>query len=114
MFLVDISGSMQGSAIENVKTAILAALPKLNPVDTFNVIAFNGSSLLFSPSLVPASKEMIGKASEWIGVNFIAEGGTNISAPLNQVFGLCTSQMMDYDLSSQLIKATEISMIFLC
>lgn len=77
---------MQGSPLENVKTALLAALLKLNPVDTFNVIAFNESPLLFSSSLVPATKEMIEKVSEWIGMNFIAEGGTNISAPLNQVF----------------------------
>ncbi|KAI3455638.1 hypothetical protein Pfo_012301 [Paulownia fortunei] len=84
VFLVDISASMQGSPLENVKSALLAALLKLNPVDNFNIIAFNGSSLLFSSSLVQATKEVIEKVSEWIGMNFIAEGGTNISAPLNQ------------------------------
>ncbi|KAG6383212.1 hypothetical protein SASPL_157049 [Salvia splendens] len=31
-----------------------------------------------------STKEMIGKASEWIEMKFIAEGGTNIAAPLNQ------------------------------
>ncbi|KAL0319455.1 UNVERIFIED_CONTAM: putative nucleoside diphosphate kinase [Sesamum angustifolium] len=86
VFLVDISASTQGSPLENVKTALVAALLKLNPVDTFNIIAFNGSSLLFSPSLVPATKEGIGKVSEWIQTNFIAEGGTNISAPLDQIY----------------------------
>ncbi|KAK6148761.1 hypothetical protein DH2020_016286 [Rehmannia glutinosa] len=88
VFLVDISASMQGSPLENVKSALLASLLKLNPADTFNVIAFNGSSLLFSPSLVPATKEMVEKASEWIGMNFIAEGGTNISTPLNQAINM--------------------------
>ncbi|KAL0441339.1 UNVERIFIED_CONTAM: Inter-alpha-trypsin inhibitor heavy chain H5 [Sesamum radiatum] len=88
VFLVDISASMQGSPLENVKTALVAALLKLNPVDTFNIIAFNGSSLLFSPSLVPATKEGIGKVSEWIQTNFIAEGGTNISAPLDQAINM--------------------------
>lgn len=86
MFLVDISASMQGTPLENVKTALLAALLKLNPIDTFNVVAFSGSSLPFSSSLEPATKEMIEKASEWIEMNFVAEGGTNISDPLNQVF----------------------------
>ncbi|KAK4395052.1 putative nucleoside diphosphate kinase [Sesamum angolense] len=88
VFLVDISASMQGSPLENVKTALVAALLKLNPVDTFNIIAFNGSSLLFSPSLVPATKEGIGKVSEWIQTKFIAEGGTNISAPLDQAINM--------------------------
>ncbi|KAL0415028.1 UNVERIFIED_CONTAM: putative nucleoside diphosphate kinase, partial [Sesamum latifolium] len=88
VFLVDISASMQGSPLENVKTAVVAALLKLNPVDAFNVIAFNGSSLLFSPSLVPATKEGIGKVSEWIQTKFIAEGGTNISAPLGQAINM--------------------------
>lgn len=84
VFLVDISASMQGNPLDYVKTALLSALSKLNPIDTFNIIAFNESSSLLSSSLVQASKEMIEKASEWIGTNLIADGGTNISAPLNQ------------------------------
>lgn len=78
---------MQGTPLDCVKTALLTALYNLNPVDTFNIIVFNESSLLFSSSMVQATKEMIGKASEWIEMKFIAEGGTNIAAPLNQVFG---------------------------
>ncbi|KAL8458724.1 hypothetical protein ACS0TY_036292 [Phlomoides rotata] len=88
VFLVDISGSMQGTTLENVKTALLAALLKLNTADTFNVVAFNGSSLPFSLSLEPATKETIEKASEWIEMNFVAEGGTNISDPLNQAIDM--------------------------
>ncbi|KAL3633791.1 hypothetical protein CASFOL_022553 [Castilleja foliolosa] len=88
VFLVDISGSMQGSPLENVKSALLSALFKLNPADNFKIIAFNGNSLLFSPSLVPATKKMIENAFEWIRLNFIAEGGTHISAPLNQAINM--------------------------
>ncbi|PIN22292.1 hypothetical protein CDL12_05013 [Handroanthus impetiginosus] len=96
VFLVDISASMQGSPLENVKTALLAALLKLNPLDAFNIIAFNGSSVSFSSSLVPAissslvpaTKEMIDKVTEWIETKLIAEGGTNISAPLNQAINM--------------------------
>ncbi|CAA0829462.1 inter-alpha-trypsin inhibitor heavy chain-related [Striga hermonthica] len=88
VFLVDISASMQGSPIEHVKSALLAALSTLDPADTFNIIAFNGNSLLFSPSLVRATTEMIEKASEWTKMSFVAEGGTNISTPLNQAFNM--------------------------
>lgn len=88
VFLVDISASMQGTPLYCVKTALLASLSKLNPVDTFTIIAFNERSSLFSSSLVQATKEMTGKASEWMGTNFIGDGGTNISAPLNQAINL--------------------------
>ncbi|GER53596.1 inter-alpha-trypsin inhibitor heavy chain, partial [Striga asiatica] len=88
VFLVDISASMQGSPIEHVKSALLAALSKLDPADTFNIIAFNGNSLLFSPSLVQATTKMIEKASEWTKMSFVAEGGTNISTPLNQAINM--------------------------
>lgn len=84
VYVVDISASMQGRPLENVKAALLAALSKLSPADTFNVIAFNGKSLLFSASMVPAGKESIGKAIQWIDQNFVAEGSTDISLPLNQ------------------------------
>ncbi|XP_022857885.1 uncharacterized protein LOC111378842 isoform X3 [Olea europaea var. sylvestris] len=84
VFLVDISASMQGSPIENAKTALLAAISKLSPLDTFNIIAFNGSSSLFSSSMELATKEAIENASEWININLVAEGGTNISTPLDQ------------------------------
>ncbi|PHT47276.1 hypothetical protein CQW23_11484 [Capsicum baccatum] len=84
VYVVDISASMQGRPLENVKVALQAALSKLSPADSFNVIAFNGKSLLFSSSMVPVGKESIGKAAQWIDQNFVAEGSTNISLPLNQ------------------------------
>ncbi|XP_059303020.1 uncharacterized protein LOC132055300 [Lycium ferocissimum] len=84
VYVVDISASMQGRPLENVKAALLAALSKLSPADAFNIIAFNGKSLLFSTSLVPSGKESIGKAIQWIDQNFVAEGSIDISLPLNQ------------------------------
>lgn len=101
MFLVDISGSMQGTPLDSVKTALLAALFKLDSLDTFNLVAFNESAVTFSPCLVQATKEMIEKASEWIETKFIADGGTNISAPLNQVFRKNTYEILvDFNIGS--------------
>lgn len=76
---------MKGCPLENVKTAVVAALSKLNPVDTFNIIAFNGNSSLFSSSMEQANKETIQNAIQWINRNFIADGGTNILLPISQV-----------------------------
>ncbi|CAK9179859.1 unnamed protein product [Ilex paraguariensis] len=82
VFVVDISGSMRDGPLENTKDAVLAAIYNLNPEDSFNIIAFNGTTSLFSPSMHLATKEAIENAAQWISVNFIAEGSTNILLPL--------------------------------
>ncbi|XP_027124870.1 uncharacterized protein [Coffea arabica] len=84
IFVVDISASMRGDPLDKVKAAVLTALSKLNPADSFNIIAFNGLSLLFSSSMELATKEVIENASQWIANNVVADGSTNISLPLSQ------------------------------
>ena len=83
--VVDISGSMEGKPVEDVKRALYAALSELNPEDSFNIIAFNGQTFLFSSSLRLATQEVIEDAIQWIGINFVAGEGTNISLALHQV-----------------------------
>lgn len=85
IFIVDISGSMQGKPIEDTKNALASALSKLDARDSFNIIAFNGETYLFSSSMEMATKEAVERANEWIGINFIAGGSTNICVPLNKV-----------------------------
>lgn len=79
---------MQGKLIEDTKSALLTALSKLNSPDSFNIIAFNGETYLFSKSMELASEDAVERATEWINVNFVAGGGTNISRPLNTVLML--------------------------
>lgn len=86
VFVVDISGSMRGKPIEDTKNLLSAALSKLGAEDKFNIIAFNGETFLFSSTMEIATSEAIEKAMEWIGINFIAGGSTNILNPLNKVF----------------------------
>jgi len=85
IFIIDISGSMLGKLIEDTKNALFAALSKLNRDDSFNIIAFNGETYLFSKSMELASEDAVERATEWINVNFVAGGGTNISRPLSTV-----------------------------
>lgn len=85
VFVVDISGSMQGKLMDDIKAALSAALSKLDPDDSFSIIAFNGESYLFSTSMQLASKDTVERAIEWIKVNFVAEGATNILPPLKKV-----------------------------
>nr|GMD35372.1 von Willebrand factor A domain-containing protein DDB_G0286969-like [Ipomoea batatas] len=84
VFVVDISGSMRGKPLEDTKAALFSVLLKLDPQDSFNIIAFSGETIRFSSSLVLATKESIQNAMEWISTNFIAGGDTNILNPLNQ------------------------------
>ena len=49
--MIDISASMKGSPLENVKNALLASLSQLNAQDTFNIIAFNEDFYLLFTSL---------------------------------------------------------------
>ena len=89
MFIVDISGSMKGSPLENIKNALLASLSQLNAQDTFNILAFNGEVYLLSPLMETATQDAILKASKWVESTFIANGGTNIMLPLTQVILSC-------------------------
>lgn len=85
LFVVDISGSMKGRTIESTKNAVVAALSKLDQGDSFSIMAFNDQTYLYSSTLELATKEALEKASDWIGMNFIAGGGTNMSIALDQV-----------------------------
>ncbi|KAG0499484.1 hypothetical protein HPP92_004175 [Vanilla planifolia] len=84
VFLVDISGSMQGKPLESVKSALYTALSELSPADRFNIIAFNEEMLSFSSSIKPANEDMLENARQWISRNFVAYGGTSIIKPLNE------------------------------
>lgn len=76
---------MRGEPLENTKNALVASLSKLNPQDTFNIIAFNGEIHLFSSTMKLATVEAVSNAREWVDINLVANGGTNILLPLNQV-----------------------------
>ncbi|EOY30229.1 Inter-alpha-trypsin inhibitor heavy chain-related isoform 1 [Theobroma cacao] len=84
IFVVDISDSMEGRPLESTKNAISAALSKLNPEDSFNIIAFSSETFLFSTSMELASEEAIERASEWISTKHSEGGGTNIFIPLEK------------------------------
>ncbi|GLT62863.1 hypothetical protein SLA2020_354660 [Shorea laevis] len=84
IFIVDISESMLGKPLEDTKNALSGALSKLNPKDSFNIIAFSEKTLMFSTSMELATNEAVERAVEWIGTNFIAGGGTNIFTPMDK------------------------------
>ncbi|GLU22484.1 hypothetical protein SLE2022_385550 [Rubroshorea leprosula] len=87
VFVIDNSGSMQGTPLESVKTAVLASLSKLDPEDSFNIIAFNSETCLFPSTMERATHASISKATQWLN-NLTADGDTNILIPIQQAIKL--------------------------
>ena len=73
VFVIDISESMRGKPLDDTRNVLSAALAKLDPEDSFNIIAFNGETYLFSPSVELATKEAVERATEWMRANFICD-----------------------------------------
>lgn len=65
VFVLDLSKSMRGKKIQQVKNAIKYAIRKLNRGDRFNIVAFNNSVKVFKYELVPA------KIYEKEAINFV-------------------------------------------
>ncbi|MEE8295729.1 MAG: marine proteobacterial sortase target protein, partial [Sphingomonadales bacterium] len=82
IFIIDVSGSMQGEAIRQAKAALLLALEGLKPQDSFNIIAFNNLPYDFYKRAIPATSENIFLAKELVS-RLVADGGTEMSGALN-------------------------------
>jgi Ca-activated chloride channel family protein len=77
LFIIDVSGSMDGPSIRQARMALLAALDRLRPDDRFNILRFNNETMLFSHEFQQAVPEILGKARVWVS-RLEAEGGTMI------------------------------------
>ncbi|KAH9621873.1 hypothetical protein KSS87_008177 [Heliosperma pusillum] len=92
VFLVDISGSMAGAPLENVKQAVLGTLSKFSQNDYFNIIAFNRETYMFSSSMELATQEALERASEWFSSKLVAEGDTDIMLPMKQALEMVSHE----------------------
>ncbi|KAM0861071.1 hypothetical protein ACQ4PT_046143 [Festuca glaucescens] len=91
VFIVDKSGSMQGKPIENVKNAISTALSELAEGDYFNIVTFNDELHSFSSCLEKVNERTIENAINWMNLNFVAQGGTDIMHPLSEALALLSN-----------------------
>src|SRR2546421_12138941 len=66
VFVLDTSGSMSGFPIEKAKETMKLALDNLYPYDTFNLITFAGDEHILFPEPVPATKENLAKAQNFL------------------------------------------------
>jgi Ca-activated chloride channel family protein len=79
--VVDVSGSMSGTKLEQAKAALQQALGTLGPSDRFRVIAFSGAVRSFRDAPVAATRATLADAREFVD-GLVAEGGTNLAGAL--------------------------------
>ncbi|MBI1261142.1 MAG: marine proteobacterial sortase target protein [Rhizobiales bacterium] len=77
VFVIDNSGSMAGTSMDQAKESLLYALDDLTPGDTFNVIRFDDSLTVLFPQAVRADQENIATARHFVS-SLSADGGTEM------------------------------------
>jgi Ca-activated chloride channel family protein len=77
IFVVDVSGSMNGFPLEISKTLLRNLISGLRSSDCFNVVLFAGGSTVMSPRSLSATKENISRAIDVID-NQQGGGGTEL------------------------------------
>ncbi|HEX7081988.1 MAG TPA: VIT domain-containing protein [Gammaproteobacteria bacterium] len=79
VFVLDTSGSMSGRPLEQAKEAVLTALDRLGPDDTFQIIRFSSSASQLGPSPVAATEENLRAARRYVE-QLEGNGGTEMLA----------------------------------
>ena len=77
IFVIDNSGSMGGTSIEQAKASLVYALGRLKPNDRFNVIRFDDTMDVLFPASVPADPRHLGEATSFVSA-LQARGGTEM------------------------------------
>jgi uncharacterized protein YegL len=85
LFLVDVSGSMAGSAMDNTKSCLQIFLRSLPEKAIFNIILFESSHRSLFTTSQELSDDSLNAATTFIS-NIRASGGTELLPPLRSLF----------------------------
>ncbi len=85
VFVLDISGSMEGPKLDAGKRALKAALRGLGAGDRFRLIAFDDTREFFLTDFSAFDRHSLAAADEWIGA-LQARGGTEMLPALLEAF----------------------------
>jgi Ca-activated chloride channel family protein len=77
LYMIDVSGSMEGTSIEQAKAALLQALNSLHPEDRFGILAFSSGYQEFAAEPLQATTENLAAARRYVG-GLEANGGTEM------------------------------------
>ena len=81
IFVIDTSGSMHGTSIEQAKRALGLALSGLDASDRFNVIQFSGATQSLFKASVDATPSNVSAAQHYVA-GLTANGGTEMAQPI--------------------------------
>ncbi|MEO6194022.1 MAG: VIT domain-containing protein, partial [Thermoanaerobaculia bacterium] len=87
IFVLDVSGSMNGFPLETAKTLMRELIGGLRPTDRFNIILFAGGSRLLAPRSLPATAKNVQEAIVEIEREQ-GGGGTELGSALDQAMAL--------------------------
>jgi Ca-activated chloride channel family protein len=91
VFCADVSSSMEGLRIEQLKEALLAFLDNLNADDHFNIVTFGTTVMPYKTDLISATPGEITAAKEFVR-NLGALGLTDINSAMLQSLGQSFSE----------------------
>lgn len=87
IFVVDVSGSMEGFPLNTAKKLLRDLIGQLSPSDTFNVVLFAGDSTMLSERSLPADGQNISKAIRLLDGQR-GSGGTELLAAIQRAMSL--------------------------
>jgi Ca-activated chloride channel homolog len=87
VFIVDVSGSMNGFPLKTAKTLMRDLLSTLRPQDTFNLMLFSGGNAVLSPTSLPANTSTLTSAMQMLD-DETGGGGTELLPALRRALAL--------------------------
>jgi Ca-activated chloride channel family protein len=102
IFVVDVSGSMEGFPLNTSKQLLRDLIGNLRPNDLFNVVLFAGDSSVLSPTSLRASDESISSAIRLLEQQR-GGGGTELLAAVKQAMSL----PREADISRSIVLVTD-------
>ena len=87
IFVVDVSGSMNGFPLDTAKKLMGDLASVLQPTDTFNIVVFAGGTDTFAPVSVPATPPNLTRALRFLGQKD-GGGGTRLLAALERAVAI--------------------------
>ena len=106
VFVLDISGSMEGPKLAQAKEAVRYVVEHLNPGDRFNLIAFSTGARIWSERLAEVSPANVEDAVAWIE-RLGASGSTDINRALLEALAQLESDDEARDAASYVLFMTD-------
>ena len=108
MFLVDVSGSMSGTSMDQARQSMAQALDRIRPKDRFNIITYSSDYTSMAPEALAGTAENLATARDFVS-RMQANGGTVMLPALEHLMAMktesrwlrCIVLMTDGDLGNE-------------